>query len=83
MYKWIIRAIKPRRLNWARHMALCGKGEKNTWVLWPNPREGNHLEDLGVGYGRIILKWIFKKGNERVDWTELAQDRDRLWALCE
>jgi hypothetical protein len=26
------------------------------WCLWPNLRERNHLEDFGVGDGRIILK---------------------------
>jgi hypothetical protein len=38
-------------------MALCGRGEENTcFSLWPNLRERNHLEDLSVGDGRIILK---------------------------
>ena len=42
-----------------------------------NLKERNHLGDPGV-YGRIILRWIFRKWNVRV-WTkiELAQDRDR------
>jgi hypothetical protein len=33
--------------------------------------------------GRIILKWIFKKwdGGGGMDWIEMAQDRDRWWAL--
>jgi hypothetical protein len=39
-------------------------------------REGNHLDDLNV-YGRIILKWIFKKGDGGMDWIDLAVDRDR------
>jgi hypothetical protein len=38
--------------------------------------EGDHLGDAGVD-GRIILKLIFKKRDGRVDWIELALDRDR------
>jgi hypothetical protein len=30
---------------------------------------------------RIILKWIFRKWNGGMDWTELAQDRNRWRAL--
>jgi hypothetical protein len=32
--------------------------------------------------GRIILKRILKKwDNTRVDWIDLAQDRDQRWAV--
>jgi hypothetical protein len=30
-----------------------------------------------VGDGRIILKWIFKKWDEGMEWIYLTQDRDR------
>jgi len=55
-----------------------GKGEVHTGFRWGNLREGDHLEDPGVG-GRIILKWIFRKldGGGSMDWVDLAQDRDR------
>jgi hypothetical protein len=43
-------------------------------------RERGHFEDLGTDR-RIILKWIFKKGEGGMDWIDLAQDRDRWWAL--
>jgi hypothetical protein len=37
-------------------------------------------EDLDVD-GRIILRWIFKKWDEGMDWVGVAQDRDRWRAL--
>jgi hypothetical protein len=45
------------------------------------PEGWNHLEDPGVD-GRIIIKWIFERlGGGGADWIDLAQDRDRWWAL--
>ena len=39
------------------------------------------MENPGVD-GRIILRWIFRKWDVGgMDWIELAQDRDRWWAL--
>jgi len=33
-------------------------------------------------FGWIILRWIFRKWNVGdMDWIELAQDRERWWAL--
>jgi hypothetical protein len=40
------------------------------------PEEG----DLGLD-GRIILKWVFVRLNGGIVWIDLAQDRDRWWAL--
>ena len=43
--------------------------------------ERDYLEDPGID-GRIILRWILKKLDVGgMDWIDLAQDRDRLWAL--
>jgi hypothetical protein len=39
------------------------------------------LEDPGVDW-RIILRWIIRKWDVvDMDWIDLAQDRDRWWAL--
>jgi hypothetical protein len=39
----------------------------------------DHSEDLGVD-GKVIFKWILKKYGRwvAVDWTDVAQDKDRL-----
>jgi hypothetical protein len=57
-------------------------GERNGayGVLWGNPRETNQLDDLGVN-GRKILKFILKKWDGGMDWTDLLQDRDRVRAV--
>ena len=31
--------------------------------------------------GRIILKWIFEKWDEGMDWIDLTQEKDRWWAV--
>ena len=42
-------------------------------ICWENLSERGHYEDLGVD-GRIILKWIFKKYDERV-WIEFVSPK--------
>jgi len=53
-----------------------------TGFWWGNLRERDYLEDLCVRR-RIILRWAFRKWDVGggMDWLDLAQDRDRWWAL--
>jgi hypothetical protein len=43
-------------------------------------RDIGHLEDQDVD-GRIVLKCVFKKLDEDMDWVDLVQDRYKLRAV--
>jgi len=66
----IVRVINWKRMRWAGHVALWGKGEACTGSWWGNLRERDHLGDPDVDE-RIILRWIFRKWDVRV-WTGLG-----------
>jgi hypothetical protein len=51
-------------MRWAVHVARVGERRSAYGVLAGNLKERDHFEGLGQG-GRIILKWIFKKWDER------------------
>ena len=59
---------------------VWGKGEAYTGVWWRDLKERDHLGDTDID-GRIILKWIFRKWDVVMDYSFLAQDRDRWRAL--
>jgi hypothetical protein len=61
-------------MRWAGHVAC------NTGFWWGNLRKRSHLADLGEE-GKLGLNWIFKKVDGVMSWIDLAQDRDRCWAL--
>ena len=56
--------------------SVSGIQEVPVEFLWINLGEGNYLEDPGVDE-RIILKWISEKWDGCMDWSNLAQDKDR------
>jgi hypothetical protein len=63
----IVRVIKSSRIWWSGHVAFMGNVKVYTGFRWENLRERNHFEDSGV-YGRIILRWIFRKWDVST-WT--------------
>jgi len=54
-------------MRWAGHVARLGRVKVYTGFWWGNLRERDHLEDPDI-YGRIILRWIFRKWDVRT-WT--------------
>jgi hypothetical protein len=73
----IVRVVKSRRMRWAGHVARIGVHR----VLVGKPEGKRAL-------GRPRRKWednikidLQEVGGGRVDWMELAQDRDRWRAL--
>jgi hypothetical protein len=70
--------ITSRRIGWAGHVAQMRRGGVCTKFWWGNLSESEHLSDPGVNE-KIILRWIC--GMWGLNWIELAQYRDRWWAL--
>jgi hypothetical protein len=77
----IIRQIKSRRMRWAVHVARMGE-ERNVYKVLVTKTEGKRPR------GRPSRRWedgirmdLRKTGWGSVEWMQLAQDRDRWWAL--
>jgi len=63
------------------HVARMEKRDVHTGFWWGNLRERDHLEDPRLD-GKIILRWIVRKWDVGgMDWTYLAEDRDKCRAL--
>ena len=77
----IVRVVKSRRMRWAWHVACMGEGR------------GVHRVLMGKAEGKRPLGRPRRRWEDNVkmdlqevvggcgDWMELAQDRDRWWAL--
>jgi hypothetical protein len=77
----IVRLIKSRRMRWAGHMVGMGERRAVYRVLVRKP-EGRR--PLGRPRGRRednIRMDLHEAGCGGMDWTDLAQDRDRWRAL--
>ena len=77
----IVLVIKSRRMRWAGHVARIGEGRGLYRILVEKPEGKRPL-------GRTRRRWednikmdLQEVGCESMDWIEVAQDRDRWWAL--
>jgi hypothetical protein len=77
----IVRVIKSRRMRWAEHVAIIGE-ERGAYRVLVGKPEGKRP------MGRPRRRWEdnIKMDLQEVrcgvlDWIELAQDRDKCWAL--
>jgi len=77
----IVRVVKSRRMRWAGHVAGMGEDRGVQRVLMGKPEGKRPL-------GRPRRRWednikmdLREVRGGRGDWMELAQGRDRWWAL--
>jgi hypothetical protein len=74
----VIRMIKSRRMTWASHVARIGDEKKNAYMILVGNPEGK--SPLGRPRRRWVddIKMDLREiGWDGVDWTDMAQDRDR------
>jgi len=73
--------IKSRRMRWAGHVALWGKGEACTEFWWGKPEGKRPMGTPRRRWVDNIKMDLQDVGCGGMDWIELAQDRDRWRAL--
>ena len=76
----IVRVVKSRRMRWAEHVARMGEDRGVHRVLVGKP-EGKRPLGRPRRRWENNIKMDLEVGGGRGDWMELAQDRDRWWAL--
>jgi len=76
----IIRATKSRRMKWAGCITRVG-GEERCSHGFGGETRGKEPLGRPRRNGSIILKWIFNKRDEGMDWIGLAQNTDRWRTL--
>ena len=75
----IIRVNKSTRMRWAEHVAGMGRGACR--VLMGKPEGKIPLRRPKRRWEDNIKMDLQEVGCEGMDWIDLAQDRDRWWAV--
>jgi hypothetical protein len=77
----IIRQIKSRRMSWMAHVACMGE-ERNVYkILMGKPEGKRPLARPRCRWKDGIRMDLREIGWGSVEWIQLAQNRDRWWAL--
>jgi hypothetical protein len=77
----IVRVIKLERIRWAGHVAGMGEGRGVYSALVGKPEGKRPLVRPKRRWQDNIKMDLQEVGCRRIDWMELAQDRDRWRAL--
>jgi hypothetical protein len=77
----IVWVIKSRRMRWAGHVVHMGKGRSKYRVLVGKPGGKRLLERPRHRWEDNIKMDLQEVGCGGMDWNELAQYRNRCWAL--
>jgi hypothetical protein len=70
-----------RRMSWTGHVARIVKGRTVCRVLVGRPEVKSPLERPRCRWEDNIKIDLQEVGCGGMDWTQLAQDRDRWWAV--
>jgi hypothetical protein len=73
--------IKSRRMSWAGHAARMGERRVVYRVLVGKPEGKRPLGRPRRGWEDNIKMKLHEVGCGGIDWIDLAEERDRLWAL--
>ena len=76
-----MRVVKSRRMRWTGHVARMGEDRGVQRVLVGKPEGKKPLGRPKHRWEDNIKMDLQEVGGGRGDWMELAQDRDRWWAL--
>ena len=77
----IVWVVKSRRMRWAGHVARMAEGRGVYRVLVGKPEEKRQLGRPRHRWEDNIKMDLQEVGGGCGDWMELAQNRNRWWAL--
>ena len=77
----IVRVIKSRRIRWAGHVARMGEKSGVYRVLMGKPGGKRPLGRPRRRWDDNIKMDLEEVGCGGMEWIELAEDRDKWWAL--